>query len=65
VGAFHDGARSEARVAATFPATELFKESGIITAAVGGLRMSPHVYNTADHVDRAITSVGRLQALFG
>lgn len=45
--------------------TELFKESGIITAAVGGLRMSPHVYNNADHVDRVITSAGRWRALFG
>ena len=45
--------------------TELLKDSGIITAAVGGLRMSPHVYNNADHVDRVITSVGRLRALFG
>jgi len=44
---------------------DVLKASGIITAAVGGLRMSPHVYNNADHVDRVITAVGRLRALFG
>ncbi|HSD70759.1 MAG TPA: aminotransferase class V-fold PLP-dependent enzyme [Woeseiaceae bacterium] len=45
--------------------TDVLKDSGIITAAVGGFRMSPHVYNNADHVDRVIAAAGRLRALFG
>ncbi|MDH4048385.1 MAG: aminotransferase class V-fold PLP-dependent enzyme [Gammaproteobacteria bacterium] len=37
----------------------VFKDSGIITAMVGGFRMSPHFYNTEDHVDRVVAAVGR------
>jgi selenocysteine lyase/cysteine desulfurase len=44
--------------------TEILKDSGVITAAVGGFRMSPHVYNTADHVDRIVAAAGKSRALF-
>jgi isopenicillin-N epimerase len=45
--------------------TDVLKDSGIITAAVGGFRMSPHIYNTADHVDRVIAAAGRSRQQFG
>ena len=32
----------------------VLKEGGIILAPVNGLRMSPHVYNTPEHVERAV-----------
>lgn len=32
----------------------VLQRSGIIVAAVGGLRMTPHVYNTEAHIDRMI-----------
>jgi selenocysteine lyase/cysteine desulfurase len=44
---------------------EVFKNSGIITAATGGFRMSPHVYNTEDHVDRVVAAVGKSRGLLG
>lgn len=42
---------------------EVFHEAGVQTAATGGLRMSPHIYNTADHVDRVIAAVHKKRAL--
>jgi len=41
----------------------VFEDSGIQTAGTGGFRMSPHVYNTEDHVDRMIAAVGKSRAL--
>ena len=41
----------------------VFDESGIITAPVNGFRMSPHVYNTADHVDRVLAAVKKSRGL--
>lgn len=35
----------------------VFRRSGVITAATGGLRMSPHLYNTPDHVDRVVRAI--------
>ena len=32
----------------------LYEEHGIAGAATGGLRLCPHLYNTVDHVDRAV-----------
>ena len=32
----------------------LYAEHGIAGAATGGLRLCPHLYNTVEHVDRAI-----------
>jgi selenocysteine lyase/cysteine desulfurase len=37
----------------------LLRESGIIVAAVGGLRMTPHMYNSDEHIDRAIDGIAR------
>jgi selenocysteine lyase/cysteine desulfurase len=42
---------------------KIYQESGIITAATGGLRMSPHIYNTEDHVDRVIAAIRNSRAL--
>ena len=42
---------------------QVFDESGIITAPVGGFRMSPHVYNTADHVDRILAAIKKSRGL--
>jgi len=42
---------------------EVFDESGIITAPVAGFRMSPHVYNTADHVDRILAAIKKSRGL--
>lgn len=41
----------------------LYREHGIIGAPTGGLRLCPHLYNTAEHVDRAIAGVSALRAL--
>ena len=38
-------------------------DAGIIVAAVGGLRMTPHVYNTEAHIDRMIEAVAGLRGL--
>lgn len=43
---------------------QVYDASGIITAPVGGLRMSPHVYNTEDHVDRVLAAVSKVRHLF-
>ncbi len=45
--------------------SKVFDNSGIITAATGGFRMSPHVYNTEDHVDRVVAAVGKSRGLLG
>ena len=42
---------------------QIFEDSGIQTAGTGGFRMSPHVYNTEDHVDRMIAAVSKSRAL--
>ena len=41
----------------------LLQESGIIVAAVGGLRLAPHVYNTEEHIDRAISGIASARGL--
>lgn len=41
----------------------VLRESGIIVAAVGGLRMTPHIYNTDAHIDRVIGAVAKLRDL--
>lgn len=38
-------------------------DAGIIVAAVGGLRMTPHVYNTEAHIDRMIDAVAGMRDL--
>jgi selenocysteine lyase/cysteine desulfurase len=44
---------------------KVFERSGIITAGTGGLRMSPHVYNTQAHVERVSTAIGEYRDLLG
>jgi selenocysteine lyase/cysteine desulfurase len=40
----------------------LYSEHGIAGAATGGLRLCPHVYNTRDHIERAVRGVKTLLA---
>ena len=42
---------------------QVYDDSGIQTAPVGGLRLSPHFYNTEDHVDRVIAAVRKSRDL--
>ena len=37
----------------------IFEEAGVQGAPTGGLRMSPHIYNTDEHVDQVLEAVGR------
>ena len=37
--------------------TNLLADGGIIGATVNGLRLSPHIYNTSEHVERAVGAV--------
>lgn len=43
--------------------SQVFEDSGIITAPVNGFRMSPHVYNTKEHVDRVVAAVRKHRSL--
>lgn len=38
----------------------LYSEHGIAGAATGGVRLCPTIYNTTNHIDRAITGLGAL-----
>ena len=40
----------------------LYERHGIAGAATGGLRLCPHVYNTLDHVHRAVRGAAALRA---
>ena len=40
----------------------LYTEHGIAAAATGGLRLCPHLYNTAEHIDRAVSGAKKLKA---
>jgi len=44
---------------------QVYDDAGIITAPVGGFRMSPHVYNTEDHVDRVLSAIKKSSGLLG
>lgn len=44
--------------------SNVFDEAAVQCAPVGGLRMSPHVYNNEDHVDRVIAAVKKNRGLF-
>jgi selenocysteine lyase/cysteine desulfurase len=35
----------------------LYEEFDIAGATTGGLRFSPHIYNTMDHIERALRAV--------
>ena len=52
-----------ARRATVFEA--MYRDHGIAAAPTGGLRLCPHVYNTTEHVDRAIAGVEALAAQIG
>ncbi len=41
----------------------LYREHGIIGAPTGGLRLCPHIYNTEEHVDRALAGIQALRPL--
>lgn len=41
----------------------IFEHSGIIVAATGGLRMSPHIYNTKTHIDRVVAAIDKSRGL--
>jgi selenocysteine lyase/cysteine desulfurase len=41
----------------------LYREHGIAGAPTGGLRLCPHIYNTDEHIDRAIAGVAALRHL--
>jgi selenocysteine lyase/cysteine desulfurase len=45
--------------------SQVYEDSGVQTAATGGLRMSPHIYNTEDHVDRVVAAIRKSRALLG
>ena len=40
----------------------LYSDYGIASAPTGGLRLCPTIYNTIDHVDRAVAGVEALLA---
>ena len=44
---------------------KLYEEHGIAGAATGGLRLCPHIYNTRDHIERAVRGVKALLAKSG
>ena len=41
----------------------LYREHGIAAAPTGGLRLCPHLYNTREHVERAVAGVRALRSL--
>ena len=41
----------------------MYEEHGIAGAAVGGFRLCPHVYNTMEHIERAIAGVKAVKDL--
>ncbi|HUP21560.1 MAG TPA: aminotransferase class V-fold PLP-dependent enzyme [Thermoanaerobaculia bacterium] len=43
----------------------LYREHGIAGAATGGVRLCPHVYNTIEHVERAVAGLRALRPLVG
>lgn len=43
----------------------LLRDGGIIVATVNGLRMSPHIYNSPEHVDRVVAAIGKSRKLLG
>ena len=43
----------------------LYTQYGIAGAAVGGLRLCPHIYNTMAHIDRVILAVQAIRSVIG
>lgn len=44
---------------------QVFEASGVITAGTGGLRMSPHIYNTPEHVERVAAAIKGIRGDLG
>ncbi len=42
----------------------MYRDHGVAGSTTGGLRLCPHLYNTEDHVDRAIAGVKKLRKLW-
>ena len=42
---------------------EILQDAGVIVAPVNGLRLSPHIYNTKDHIDRVVASIAKFRHL--
>ena len=42
---------------------QVFRDSGVQAAPTGGMRISPHIYNTDEHVDRIVAGVARNRGL--
>ncbi len=42
-----------------------YHDHGLIVASKGGIRISPHVYNTEDHIERVLNAVSALRGRFG
>jgi len=40
-------------------------DGGVVLAGVNGLRLSPHIYNTPDHVERVVAAIGKSRQLLG
>jgi selenocysteine lyase/cysteine desulfurase len=51
--------------ARTEVAARMYAEYGIAGAATGGFRLCPHIYNTKDHIARAIRGLSDLRRLIG
>lgn len=43
--------------------SRMYEEHGIAGSTSGGFRLSPHLYNTAEHVERALAGLKALRAL--
>ena len=43
----------------------VLRDGGVILAGVNGLRLSPHLYNTAEHVERVTAAIDRSRTLLG
>ena len=41
---------------------QLYTEHGIAGASTGGLRLCPHIYNTREHIERAVHGIKSLIA---
>lgn len=43
----------------------VLRDAGVILAGVNGLRLSPHIYNTAEHIERVTRAIGKSRDLLG